>query len=344
MCDTDPVCRKSIEHALYVNFTSFIEDGTVLIKYPAKEYYPDMDKLKRTFNDSLERVRWRSKQNLDYAFLMECSLDLSDYYLQLEDDVSASANYLSKIKEYMASIETDWTMLEFSALGFIGKLFHNRDLPKLSNLLRTFYNEQPCDFLILSYLNLMLQHKRYVRIPTLFQHRGLHSSLPNLIRNVSDHYFSNNAKVHHGDNPRAVIYTTLRTWRNFKPENAYLTSSNEVFWSMTPSVGDTYTIVFQEPQLIKRILVESGLNDDHTDKLVSGILEISDNVISGEQNESMPICAGYTFLGKFKNGKINIVLTDRTLKSSKYQCIKITITGKQTTWLVIREIAVFLVR
>ena len=42
--------------------------------------------------------------------------------------------------------------------GFIGKLFRSRDLPKLVMVLRAFYLEQPCDFLIKPYfINMMTQ-------------------------------------------------------------------------------------------------------------------------------------------------------------------------------------------
>lgn len=44
--------------------------------------------------------------------------------------------------------QTTWAVLEFSELGFIGKLFRATDLPKLSKFMMTFYEEQPVDWLI----------------------------------------------------------------------------------------------------------------------------------------------------------------------------------------------------
>ena len=55
----------------------------LLVSAPNTEHLFLDDNLKLTFNDSLQRVRWRSKQNLDYAALMEFSTSLSTYYLQV---------------------------------------------------------------------------------------------------------------------------------------------------------------------------------------------------------------------------------------------------------------------
>jgi len=54
--------------------------------------------LQSSFGDNLERVKWRSKQNLDQIFLMMYAYNLSpSYYLMMEDDVIASRNYMEKI-------------------------------------------------------------------------------------------------------------------------------------------------------------------------------------------------------------------------------------------------------
>jgi alpha-1,3-mannosylglycoprotein beta-1,4-N-acetylglucosaminyltransferase A/B len=61
-----------------------LSEGLLLvIRAPDTEFLFETDHLKRTYNDSLQRVRWRSKQNLDYAALMEFSAQLSQYYLQV---------------------------------------------------------------------------------------------------------------------------------------------------------------------------------------------------------------------------------------------------------------------
>ena len=46
-----------------------------------------MASLKQTLGDDMERVTWRSKQALDFSFLMMYAKDRGTFYVQLEDDV-----------------------------------------------------------------------------------------------------------------------------------------------------------------------------------------------------------------------------------------------------------------
>lgn len=69
-------------------FEKQIDQGLLDIIVPPAQFYPDISKLNLSFGDSIERVRWRSKQNLDYAFLMMYAKQRgSAYYVQLEDDI-----------------------------------------------------------------------------------------------------------------------------------------------------------------------------------------------------------------------------------------------------------------
>lgn len=64
--ETVQLIAKKVETA----FEPYIENGLIEIIAPSPSYYPNLDKLRITLNDSLERVKWRSKQNLDFAYLM----------------------------------------------------------------------------------------------------------------------------------------------------------------------------------------------------------------------------------------------------------------------------------
>lgn len=64
--DTVQLIAKKVETA----FEPYIENGLIEVIAPSPSYYPNLDKLRITLNDSLERVKWRSKQNLDFAYLM----------------------------------------------------------------------------------------------------------------------------------------------------------------------------------------------------------------------------------------------------------------------------------
>ena len=64
---------------------------------------------------------------------MSC-IQKSEYYIQLEDDVIANPHYLKFILQKIEDQVDSWFMLEFSSLGFIGKLFRTASLS-----VRAFY-------------------------------------------------------------------------------------------------------------------------------------------------------------------------------------------------------------
>jgi len=103
-----------------------MESGLIEVISPPASYYPDMENLRSTLGDSPERVRWRSKQNLDFAFLMMYSQPKATFYVQLEDDILAKKNFISTMKNYALqriSEKSPWFVLEFCQLGFIGEGF-----------------------------------------------------------------------------------------------------------------------------------------------------------------------------------------------------------------------------
>jgi N-Acetylglucosaminyltransferase-IV (GnT-IV) conserved region len=66
----------------------------------------------------------------------------------MEDDVLVARGYLSRIFEVI-DLPTNALLRSFCSLGFIGKLFKGgSELNSLAQLLRVFYQEQPCDWLV----------------------------------------------------------------------------------------------------------------------------------------------------------------------------------------------------
>ena len=103
-------------------FSSAIEEGFLEIIVPHPDFYPDLSNLPLTFSDPPERVYWRTKQNLDYSYLMMYAHNRARFYCQLEDDIVATMSYASTIQTFAMQQEAnEWFMLEFSSLGFIGK-------------------------------------------------------------------------------------------------------------------------------------------------------------------------------------------------------------------------------
>lgn len=107
-----------------VRFSMYLENGLIEVLSPPQSYYPNMEKLRATLNDPPERVKWRSKQNLDFAFLMAYAQPKGTFYVQLEDDILAKRGFITIMKNYAldkTAAKVPWLVLDFCQLGFIGK-------------------------------------------------------------------------------------------------------------------------------------------------------------------------------------------------------------------------------
>ena len=66
----------------------------------------------------------------DFILMFHYAQNMSDFYLQLEDDVECANNFVPVIESFIKEQNeqtrangSSWAMLEFCELGFIGKLF-----------------------------------------------------------------------------------------------------------------------------------------------------------------------------------------------------------------------------
>ncbi|CAJ1341881.1 unnamed protein product, partial [Effrenium voratum] len=92
-------------------------------------------------------------RNVDYAFLMYYAASLSPLYLQIEDDINFAPHWISKITGYISSSypptfrskeNAPWRLIDFSQLGFIGKMFQASELTRLAQFLLLFYDTRMC--------------------------------------------------------------------------------------------------------------------------------------------------------------------------------------------------------
>jgi alpha-1,3-mannosylglycoprotein beta-1,4-N-acetylglucosaminyltransferase A/B len=119
------------------NFIEHLLSGMIEIIAPAASFYhPKMVSIKITLNDTIERVRWRSKENLDAAFLMFHVQTKSKYFMMIEDDVTTKSGFYEEIKHFIETSdkitkENPWFMLKISSIGTIATLFWSADLPDL---------------------------------------------------------------------------------------------------------------------------------------------------------------------------------------------------------------------
>lgn len=209
------------------------------------------------------------------------------YYVQLEDDIVAKPNYLSTMKNFaLQQPSEDWMILEFSQLGFIGKMFKSLDLSLIVEFILMFYRDKPIDWLLDHILWVKVcnpekdakhcdRQKANLRIrfkPSLFQHVGTHSSLAGKIQKLKDKDFGKHALRKEHVNPPAEVSTSLKTYQHFTLEKAYL--REDFFWAFTPAAGDFIRFRFFQPLRLERFFFRSGNIEHPEDKLFNTSVEV----------------------------------------------------------------------
>ncbi|XP_032126105.1 alpha-1,3-mannosyl-glycoprotein 4-beta-N-acetylglucosaminyltransferase B isoform X1 [Sapajus apella] len=284
---TDPQYTSAVTENIKALFPTEIHSGLLEVISPSPHFYPDFSRLRESFGDPKERVRWRTKQNLDYCFLMMYAQSKGIYYVQLEDDIVAKPNYLSTMKNFaLQQPSEDWMILEFSQLGFIGKMFKSLDLSLIVEFILMFYRDKPIDWLLDHILWVKVcnpekdakhcdRQKANLRIrfkPSLFQHVGTHSSLAGKIQKLKDKDFGKQALRKEHVNPPAEVSTSLKTYQHFTLEKAYL--REDFFWAFTPAAGDFIRFRFFQPLRLERFFFRSGNIEHPEDKLFNTSVEV----------------------------------------------------------------------
>ncbi|XP_071060639.1 alpha-1,3-mannosyl-glycoprotein 4-beta-N-acetylglucosaminyltransferase B-like isoform X2 [Pseudochaenichthys georgianus] len=282
--DSDYVA--SIAETIKTNFPKQVQSGLLEVVSPHQHYYPDFTLLRETFGDSKDRVKWRTKQNLDFSFLMLYAHDKGRFYVQLEDDVVAKAGYFNNMKTFATLNDSEqWLFLEFSQLGFIGKLFRTGDLPMVTEFFLMFHKDKPVDWLLDHILwvkacnpekdahctEQKALHKKGYK-PSLFQHVGLHSSLSGKVQYLKDKDFGKQTLYQVHSNPAAEVSSSLKHYQQHSLERAY--TGKDFFWALTPIKNDYILFNFSQPINITRYLFRSGNVETSADKFYNTTVEV----------------------------------------------------------------------
>ncbi|XP_023268790.1 alpha-1,3-mannosyl-glycoprotein 4-beta-N-acetylglucosaminyltransferase C-like [Seriola lalandi dorsalis] len=333
LADFDVSWRVTTVKEIKTAFASELEQGQLVVLHVLQDLYPPLTGLKRNYNDAPERVSFRSKQNLDYSFLIHYCASLGQYYLQLEDDVSSAKNFLTSIKRHVEEQETKkttWAMLEFSALGYIGKLYRSAHLPLLARFLFIFYQEMPCDWLMSHFRELLTQKTPILFKPSLFQHMGTFSSFQGTYNKLKDKDFEEGFYT----NPAAEVYSDMSTYQKHFPKLAW-DAGEGFFWGRSPEKGNYLTVVFTDPTVVKGIFIETGSGGK--DLLESAQVETGHDVVTLKRGEKS--CKEFQSVGTLENGRFEMQEMD-TKYSSASSCLRIQVTGGQKDWLIIKKIRI----
>ncbi|OCT82053.1 alpha-1,3-mannosyl-glycoprotein 4-beta-N-acetylglucosaminyltransferase C [Xenopus laevis] len=336
LANQDQSLNLNMARKIQEKFASAINAGLLIVISTSFQNYPPLDNLKRNYNDLPDRVKFRSKQNVDYAFLVNFCANLSKFYLMLEDDVSCAHNFLTKIKMSIESQRTSWTTITFSSLGYIGKLYHSVDLPKLARFLLLFYDEMPCDWLLDHFYRSKAQQEMIRIKPSLFQHMGTYSSFQNSHNKLKDKEFMEVVEKF-GDSPPASCFTNIEAYLDHVADNVCFVGPN-FFWGKDLTPSSHFTMVFQKPINIEKVTIITGSADHPGDVLRSGYVQLGQQKVTDNGHQT---CKDFTNIGDFHSG----VFSNNNINNpmgGNIDCLKVHVSATQEHWLLIQKVGVWI--
>ncbi|XP_070959645.1 alpha-1,3-mannosyl-glycoprotein 4-beta-N-acetylglucosaminyltransferase B-like isoform X1 [Oncorhynchus clarkii lewisi] len=359
VAETDAEYVNSVAELLEKNFPKDVHSGLLEVVSPSQYFYPNFSRLRETFGDSKERVKWRTKQNLDYSFLMLYAQEKGTYYVQLEDDIVANPGYSQTMKTYVRKLATDdWMFLEFSQLGFIGKMFRASDLPMIAEFFLMFYKDKPIDWLLDHILwvkacnpekdakdcNLQKGLLKLRYKPSLFQHVGLHSSLPGKLQKLKDKDFGKVPLFAAHTNPPAELSSSLKHYQQHTLERAY--NGQDFFWGLTPTAKDFILLSFPQPRTVTRYLFRSGNienNGDHFYNTTVSVLpsdsSVRDRLVGGQSPQYKGSYGGFIvivmFVGCFVDG---VAEGQIDAQMQPISALRLLVQSDSDMWVLLSEI------
>ncbi|XP_014242781.1 alpha-1,3-mannosyl-glycoprotein 4-beta-N-acetylglucosaminyltransferase B [Cimex lectularius] len=354
IAETDEEYVLQVATELKEHFEIELHSGLLEVIAPPLSYYPDMNKLRTTLGDAPERVRWRTKQNLDFAFLMMYAQPKAMFYIQLEDDILAKPHFVTTMKSVALERITNkkpWFVLDFCQLGFIGKMFRCVELPWLIQFFFMFYNDKPVDWLLDHLIhtkscNLDKDTKHCKKAkdelwihykPSLFQHIGTHSSLKGKVQKLKDKQFGKVRLYSPHSNPEANVISEIKAYKQYTLKRAYLGES--FFWGLLPQPGDHLFFKFNNPINIKRYMFRSGNLEHPLDRFYNTTVEVLPLASPTVNYDTYNLTTdGFIVIGKFDNMGLAEGKMDPRLGPLKE--IRLTVHSESVNWAILSEILI----
>lgn len=370
--DFDRSWVSEISQKLMDEYKDLIAGGQFHGIHAKEEFYPTLDVCPPTCNykDDPKRVKWRSKQNVDYAFLMYYAAPLAPYYLQIEDDINFAANWISKITGFLTSSfpptyrskeNAPWRLIDFSQLGFIGKMFQSDELTRLAQFLLLFYDQMPCDILLGQWVLAMTQGKKIEYWKThssLFQHVSIFRSLGGF-QTLQEKKFGKGSIF---DNPNATVTRNLTIVPTYDTKFIYFPGGDPQdrkdscdfsqspqkqkvkrcwLWAKSPQAGQHLTLTFDRDIPMKAFLAEFG-NDAHPkDLLKNAIIQVAGTESAG--GASLGPCGVFHDLMPVSSSVIyweEGVSSPPHLPIPQIRCLRILVVAAQQEWAIILQLQV----
>ena len=345
LADFDEAPKSTALTEISNRFERYVNQGFIRVIFAPKEFYPPLLSMKQKYGDSTERVFWRSKQNIDFAFLMCYCHGLSQYYLHLEDDVIAAPSFYPKLRDFIFSFKKPWPFLDASYMGHVAKVYHGNDLENLATYFYLMYDEMPVDWLITYWreikYDVLYDQELTIAPASLFQHVGSHSSLAeNKGRDTNasrEQYFDQYDVKYNGLNPSANVSCQMTSEPyDGHPQDAY-NKGYGYFWTKEVRKDDFIIVEFTPAVNVRKVFVDTGSNLAPEDQLQSAVLQASFNNENEQQANSSINCQDFETIGEFKDGKIEADFKG----GRKTTCLRVLVTENQANWVFFREIDVW---
>ena len=345
LADFDEAAKFATLTELSNRFRKYVDQGFIRVILAPNEFYPALSNVKAKFRDNPQRIFWRSKQNVDFAFLMCYCHGQSQYYLHLEDDVLPAPSFYPKLRDFISSVKTNWPILDASFMGHVAKIYHANDLENLATYFYLMYDEMPVDWLIAFWRKIKYDRPYYQDFifppASLFQHIGSHSSLAeNKGRDTNasrEKYFDKYDVKYKGLNPSATVSSQM-TSSYGRPQDAY-NKGYGYFRAKEVKKNDFIIVQFTPSVSIRKVFVDTGSYIAPHDYLQSGVLQASFNNKNELQANSNGIktCTVFETIRNFQHGKAEVTFNDNKSTS----CLRVLVTQSQTNWVFLREIDVW---
>ncbi|XP_078361638.1 alpha-1,6-mannosyl-glycoprotein 4-beta-N-acetylglucosaminyltransferase-like isoform X2 [Oculina patagonica] len=340
LADFDEAPKSTVLTEISNRFDKYINQGFIRVIFAPKEFYPPLSNVKKKFGDNPQRIFWRSKQNIDFTYIMCYCHGLSQYYLHLEDDVRPAPSFYAKLRDFITSVEKPWPILDASFEGHVAKVYHGNDLENLATYFYLMYDEMPVDWLIIFWRKIKYDRpfdQEFIFPPaSLFQHVGSHSSFAENKNRVkmSELYFDQFDIKYKGLNPPAIVSSRM-TAHHGHPQDAY-NKGYGYFWTKELKKDDFIIVEFTSAVTVRKVVVDTGSYIAPKDQLITAVLQASFK--SEHQTSDAPKCKDLETIGEFKKGKAEVTFDGA---GKNITCLRVLVTSPPATWIFFREIDVW---
>ncbi len=281
--------------------------------------------------DGLRRLSPKDAADIAYMYDHVYSQNISKYFLHLEPGLVTLEGYVDKIRQYIHILETsEWTVLDFTDMIFVGQLIRTRALHKLANTIKLFYRDTPVKHIMTLFGNSMAQKERFEREEPLFEHIGLSSSDNGIAKEAIFRKQPSDP-----DDPPAIVTTNMHYDVRYAPHSAY-GSSPRFFWAQEPKKGDWVQVTFMPEVRLDRVVIETGSVFKPDDYIRNATL-----LASPTDTLSDTTCKDFEKIGTFHRGHVDVGNLHSRLKHDFTTCLRIEVEASQEYWVVIQQISVF---